>query len=44
MRDQERIKLKSRIDEPMKTKKVASMINSVNQPNSKMKKAKSKKQ
>jgi hypothetical protein len=42
MRGQERIKLKMGIDEPMRGRKVSSMINSVNQQNLEMNHAKSK--
>jgi hypothetical protein len=44
MRGQERIKLKKGIDKTLRTRKVASMINSVKQQNLKMSKAKSKEQ
>jgi hypothetical protein len=44
MKGQERIKFRSRNDEPMRTRKVASMKNSVNQQNLNMIIAKSKEQ
>jgi hypothetical protein len=42
MSNKERIKLKKEIDRSTRARKVASMINSVNQQNLKMKKVKSK--
>jgi hypothetical protein len=43
-RGQERIKLKRETEEPMRARKVASMINLVNQQNPKMNKVKNKEQ